>query len=577
MHLLLRVLFIYEDHRIQGMKLRFLLTLTIILILSLSLSPSFGTQERIKVAILPFKMNVGEELKYLRDGIMDMLSSRLTQGADITTIESFAVKKAVEGILGEMNEDTARRLGSDLGADYVVFGSITKVTDSLSIDGKVLKIQGEGHATQVFTQSSGMDNVIIKVSEFSQNIQNAILGKPLITIPLFQPQPQAQVQYPPQGETPGPPAEYFVSKKKGRGGEEEEEAGFLVQSESAKRAQGFWRSQLFETELWGMDIGDVNGDKENEIILIDAHNIEIYKKTPNTLELVKRIEGKFYDKYLNVDVADINHNGIDEVIVSSIKEEFLNSFVVEYDKDKGEYKRIAENIPWFLKVMDVPVQGLTLLGQKSGVDEAFTGEIYQFVYKNGKYLPDSKLDLPKNVTIYGFNLVDIEKTGVKDVLYIDDSEYVRIVSPSGELKWKSNEYYGGSDKYFERYFEKEATSEKNISKKKIYLQPRILVTDTNKDDEKEIIIGRNDSQTGRLFKETRLYHKSEIQNLVWNGISLVENWRTKKIDGYLSDFQIKDVDNDGDNELVVALILRYDIMQIKTKSAVLVYRLKAKS
>ena len=552
--------------------------LFLLLFLLLLVSPSRAAQQKIKVAIIPFKMNVGEELKYLRDGIMDMLSTRLTQGADITTVESLVVKKAAEGITGELNEVIARRVGSDLGADYVVFGSVTKVMESLSIDGKVLKVQGEGHATQVFTQSSGMDNVIIKISEFSQNVQNALLGKPLITIPLFQPppQPQFQAQYP-QAEAATPPADYFISKKKGRGGEEEEEDGFYVQPAAAKRAQGFWRSQLFETELWGMDIGDVNGDKENEIVLIDAHNIEIYKKAPGKLELIKRVEGKFYEKNLNVDVADLNKNGIDEIIVSSIKDEFVNSFVVEFDRDKGEYRRIAENIPWFLKVMDLPGQGLTLLGQKSGTDQAFSGDIYQFAYKNGKFLPDQRYDLPRNVTVYGFNLVDIEKTDEKDVLFIDESEYLRIVSPSGELKWKSDDQYGGSDKYFERYFEKDATSEKNISKKKIYVQPRILVMDTNKDDEKEIIIGRNDSQTGRIFKDTRMYHKSEIQNLGWNGISLVENWRTKKIDGYLSDFQIKDVDNDGENELVVAVILRYDLLQVKTKSTVLIYELKTRS
>jgi TolB-like protein len=552
--------------------------LFLLLFLLLLVSPSRAAQQKIKVAIIPFKMNVGEELKYLRDGIMDMLSTRLTQGADITTVESLVVKKAAEGITGELNEVIARRVGSDLGADYVVFGSVTKVMESLSIDGKVLKVQGEGHATQVFTQSSGMDNVIIKISEFSQNVQNALLGKPLITIPLFQPppQPQFQAQYP-QAEAATPPADYFISKKKGRGGEEEEEDGFYVQPAAAKRAQGFWRSQLFETELWGMDIGDVNGDKENEIVLIDAHNIEIYKKAPGKLELIKRVEGKFYEKNLNVDVADLNKNGIDEIIVSSIKDEFVNSFVVEFDRDKGEYRRIAENIPWFLKVMDLPGQGLTLLGQKSGTDQAFSGDIYQFAYKNGKFLPDQRYDLPRNVTVYGFNLVDIEKTDEKDVLFIDESEYLRIVSPSGELKWKSDDQYGGSDKYFERNFEKDGTSEKNISKKKIYVQPRILVMDTNKDDEKEIIIGRNDSQTGRIFKDTRMYHKSEIQNLGWNGISLVENWRTKKIDGYLSDFQIKDVDNDGENELVVAVILRYDLMQVKTKSTVLIYELKTRS
>lgn len=536
-----------------------------------------ATQSKIRVALIPFKMNVSEELKYLREGIMDMLSTRLTQGADILPIENSLVKKAVEEIHIEITEEVARKIGNNLGADYVVFGSITKVMESLSIDGKVVKVKSEEPAIQVFTQSSGMDNVIIKISEFSQNLQNAILGKPLITIPLFQPPPQMQAlsQYP-QIETQTPPPEYFISRKRGRSAEEEEET-LVIQPSAARRAQRFWRSQLFETEIWGMDIGDVNGDKENEIVMIETHSLNIYKKATNNLELIKRLEGPFYEKYLNVDVADINKNGIDEIFVTCIKEEFLESFIVEFDQEKKEYRRIVSKIPWFLKVIDLPGEGLILLGQKTGTDQAFSGDIYKLTYKNGKVVPEQRYYLPRGVNLYGFNQIDLEKTGEQDILYIDENEYLRVVSTSGELKWKSDEPYGGSDKYFERNFDKEASSEKNISKKKIYVQPRILVKDTNNDNEKEVIIGRNESQTGRIFKDTRFYNRSEIQNLIWNGISFVENWRTKKIDGYLSDFQIKDVDNDGDEELVVAVILRYDIMQLKLKSAVLVYELKSKS
>jgi hypothetical protein len=35
----------------------------------------------------------------------------------------------------------------------------------------------------------------------------------------------------------------------------------------------------------------------------------------------------------------------------------------------------------------------------------------------------------------------------------------------------------------------------------------------------------------------------------------VENWRTKKISGYVADYQFKDIDNDGENEVVLALVL----------------------
>ena len=36
---------------------------------------------------------------------------------------------------------------------------------------------------------------------------------------------------------------------------------------------------------------------------------------------------------------------------------------------------------------------------------------------------------------------------------------------------------------------------------------------------------------------------------------MVENWRTKKISGYVADYQFKDIDNDGENEVVLALVL----------------------
>ncbi len=38
-------------------------------------------------------------------------------------------------------------------------------------------------------------------------------------------------------------------------------------------------------------------------------------------------------------------------------------------------------------------------------------------------------------------------------------------------------------------------------------------------------------------------------------MGMVENWRTKKISGYVADYQFKDIDNDGENEVVLALVL----------------------
>jgi len=65
---------------------------------------------------------------------------------------------------------------------------------------------------------------------------------------------------------------------------------------------------------------------------------------------------------------------------------------------------------------------------------------------------------------------------------------------------------------------------------------------------------KNESKTGRLFDRVRSFEKGEIQNLIWEEGALETNWKTREIKGYISDFQVKDADNDGEEELVVAVV-----------------------
>ncbi|MDO9514876.1 MAG: hypothetical protein Q7J01_02075, partial [Syntrophales bacterium] len=54
------------------------------------------------------------------------------------------------------------------------------------------------------------------------------------------------------------------------------------------------------------------------------------------------------------------------------------------------------------------------------------------------------------------------------------------------------------------------------------------------------------------------------------GLGMAENWRTKKIQGYVADYQIKDIDNDGKDEVVLAVGLGTSL----TRSAIVAYDLK---
>jgi len=142
------------------------------------------------------------------------------------------------------------------------------------------------------------------------------------------------------------------------------------------------------------------------------------------------------------------------------------------------------------------------------------------------------------------------------------------------MLWKSDEAYGGSNNFFDLAADTQIS--RNIAgteeKARPYVNIRLLAYDINKNGKKDLVVVKNLSTVGRLFQNMKIFSSSEIYDLEWNGLGFAENWRTKKIQGYVADYQIKDVDNDGNVDVVLSLVLSYDL-GIHRKSVVVAYSL----
>ena len=132
--------------------------------------PALSAEGPVTVAILPFTMNADKNLSHLRNGIVDMLTSRIAWEGKVEVVEKGRVKQLMGDYTGPLNMEKASGFGRELAADYVLFGSVTIFGESVSLDATMAALTKDEPPVTVFTQIQGMESVIPEVNRFAQKV-----------------------------------------------------------------------------------------------------------------------------------------------------------------------------------------------------------------------------------------------------------------------------------------------------------------------------------------------------------------------------------------------------------------------
>lgn len=138
-------------------------------------------QETIRVAIYPFQINSREDLTYLSEEILDKLISCMEEDERFFVIGKSVVRSELESISEEGLDDAfAKNVGAKLGADFVIRGSFTKIGEYISLDVKVLEIEGDSLPSRFYVDGRGLDRLTNLVGEFPRRIGPKLLGEEVI-------------------------------------------------------------------------------------------------------------------------------------------------------------------------------------------------------------------------------------------------------------------------------------------------------------------------------------------------------------------------------------------------------------
>jgi len=545
--------------------------LVLVLIIPLLFTAAGSAAETAKkVAILPFEINAPEDLSYLREGIMDMLASRISWEGKVEVIEEQLVKEALSGREGALNEAAAREVGTTLGADYVLFGSLTVFGDSVSIDAKMVALREERPPVSVYAQTQGMGEVIPRINDFAQDINNKIFGRGPTAVAAAPSQPRFSKAHPEtimSGPAPSTPAPQGGSS--------------FVQLESGREASSdIFKSQKLSFPVLGMDVGDLDGDGRPEIVVLSKlKEVIVYQWDQGRLNKRGSFQGEKRDNLVWVCLVDANHDGKAEIYVSNLRGQRLASYVLEWQGDR--LKQVATEIQWYFNRLTVPGKESMLLGQKKNLEDIFIPGVYHLQFAGGSYQPLEGISLPRRANVFNFTQGDLDGDGKLETAFIyPGQELLNLIDDDGTRLWQSREYYGATANILEGISPDSGTTRvpggggatDGDEVETYYIPSPLLLVDLNNDERLELLANRNASLVTRVLAGVRKFSDGEIQSMIWTGDDLLPQWKTRPLRGMVVSYRLGDVDGDGQEELVAAAVLERGTFK-KTKSMIYVYEL----
>ena len=519
-----------------------------------------------KVAILPFEVLAAKDLAYLKEGVRIMLASRLAAGAGLAVVDRAAVDQALAGNGAALSPEKIRQLGKRLGADYLIAGNLTAM-GGVSLDAKVYAV-ADGKVQTFFATAATEGEVITAVDKLAWDVAAKTFG---VAVPAGRAQAVAAAPALAQSpyQTVHPDRAFMASSNGGGFGS----APILRPSGIGGRS-GFVKTRNFHMNLRAMDVGDVDGDGHDEVVLADEHKVTVYRRANNQLAAVGGFVTENRDRIHGLSVADLNNNGRAEIYVSAADTKRPNSMAFEWD-GKG-FAPVFKDVRWYLRAFEMPGQGLILAGQQCAVDGPLRPGIYRLEVKGNGVVQQEALAVPDSVNLFAFNVADLDGDGIAEVIAIDQNDRLRVMRASGKLLYKSDDHFGGTTRFVGG---QEALGMVDSARKedlgRVYVPSRIIIADVNLDGLPDVIVNKNLASASRVFKNAKNYPSGELHALTWNGIGLTELWRTRKIDGYIADYQLRSLGEDS-AALYIGLILRSGALDAfaERDSTILRYQLK---
>jgi hypothetical protein len=340
------------------------------------------------------------------------------------------------------------------------------------------------------------------------------------------------------------------------------------QGSNNNKSDKFWQTDAFRLKAHKITFGDTTGNGKNEMILSTPYDLYLYNQTTfegrSLYSQFAQIEGYNDALILALGVADINGNGRQEIFVTTLRNKTSEVRVFEYTD--GTFKEIWKKVGVALRVIHTPSGKTYLAGQSATGNTSITlliGQIAKYSWDGSDYVREGTLNIPGRVKFFDFTLGDVNSDGSEDVVFYDNRDRINVFQ-NGKRLWRSRNEYTGYKFYLDRTGQDEEPD---------LIPGEINLAELGPQKSKALVVFKNIKQFG-VARGLPLYKGSQLYVFQWSGTKFAKTFTSEEFDYYSVDYAIADVDNDGKQEVALAMVLQTDDYFRKPKSQVVFFELE---
>jgi outer membrane protein insertion porin family len=150
----------------------------ILLFSLLLITRTAAAAETVHVLVLPFDIYASQDLSYLKTDIPKFIREQLkNEGAlpvDISDTQRAAIAAATSDI------KALREKGLDAGADYVIWGSMTRIGNSISLDTRMVATLGNEPVFSIYNAGTGIESLRSIAKKSAEKLARRLFRKEVI-------------------------------------------------------------------------------------------------------------------------------------------------------------------------------------------------------------------------------------------------------------------------------------------------------------------------------------------------------------------------------------------------------------